>query len=75
MANEASELTPAERFRVALELFEDGVRLMEQNLRREHPDASDDEIEEKLRAWLRHRTGAEHGDCIGRPIEWPLECR
>ena len=68
----ASELTPVERFRVALELFEDGVRLMEQNLRREHPDDSDEDIEKKLRAWLRHRPGAEHGDCVGRRLEWPL---
>jgi hypothetical protein len=75
VAREASDLTPAERFRVALELFEDGVRIMEQNLRREHPNASDDEIEERLRAWLHHRPGAEHGDCIGRPLAWPLESR
>lgn len=75
MVKEASELTPVERFRVALELFEDGVRIMEQNLRREHPDASEEEIENKLAAWLRHRPGAEHGDCVGRPLEWPLERR
>lgn len=75
MAKETTELTPAEQFRIALELFEEGVRIMEQNLRREHPDATDEEIDERLRAWLAHRPGAEHGDCVGRPLEWPLRRR
>jgi hypothetical protein len=75
VVEETTELTPAERFRVALKLFEDGVRIMEQNLRRAHPDASDEEIEQKLREWLHHRPGAEHGDCVGRPLAWPLDRR
>jgi len=40
-------------------------------LRREHPDATDDEIEAFLVAWLETRPGAEHGDGWGRPIFWP----
>ncbi|HXV63147.1 MAG TPA: hypothetical protein VEK15_20780 [Vicinamibacteria bacterium] len=71
----APELTPAERFRIALDLFDDGVRLMRQNLKREHPDASEQQIEERLRAWLRHRPGAEDGDCPGRRLDWPLNRR
>lgn len=59
----------AARLRLALELHDDGVAMMRQNLRRAHPDASDDEIEERLRAWVRHRPGAEHGDAVGTPSQ------
>lgn len=57
----------AARLRLALDMFEDGVALMRQNLRRRHADESDEEIEARLRAWLHHRPGAEHGDAVGRP--------
>lgn len=40
-------------------------------LRREHPDATDEAIEAMLVAWLETRPGAEHGDAWGRPISWP----
>jgi Rv0078B-related antitoxin len=60
-------MTPAEKFRAALELHEAGVAVMRQNLRRRNPDASDAEIDELLSAWLRTRPGAEHGDAVGRP--------
>lgn len=66
------ELTHVERFRIAMELFEDGVRLMRQNLKRAHPDAPEDEIDARLRTWLATRPGAEHGDCPGRVLDWPL---
>lgn len=59
----------AVRLRAALELFDDGVAMMRLNLRRAHPDASEDEIERRLRQWLRHRPGAEHGDAAGTPSE------
>lgn len=59
----------AARLRAALEMFDDGVALMRQNLRRAHPDAAEDEIERRLRAWLRHRPGAEDGDGVGTPSE------
>jgi hypothetical protein len=68
-------LTPAERFRIAMDLFETGVDLMRQNLRREHPDESEAQIEERLRAWLHHRPGAEFGDCEGRRVAWPRKGR
>jgi hypothetical protein len=42
----------AERFRVACELHEFGVRMMESKFRREHPGASDEEIAALVRAWL-----------------------
>ena len=60
-------MTPAEKFRAALELHEAGVAVMRQNLRRRNPGASDAEIDELLSAWMRTRPGAEHGDAVGRP--------
>lgn len=42
----------AERFREALRLAEEGVALMRQNLRRRHPEESDDQIDARLDAWL-----------------------
>lgn len=64
-------LTPVSRLRLALEVFESGVDLMRQNLRRERPAASDTEIEAALVQWLRTRPGAEHGDAPGRPRPVP----
>jgi len=58
--------TPAEKLRQALDLFESGVDLKRQNLRRRHPDESDEEIAARLQAWLLTRPGAEHGDGPGR---------
>ena len=47
------EKTPeATRFQAALAMAETGVRLMRQNLRRRFPDASEAEIDKKLRDWL-----------------------
>ena len=56
-------------FRLTLDLFDSGVQLMRQNLRRRNPQADRQEIERQLRAWLRERPGAEHGDCPGRPVD------
>lgn len=43
------------RFWEADHLHTEGLALMRQNLRRRHPEASDAEIEERLRAWLLDR--------------------
>ncbi|MGH9202908.1 MAG: hypothetical protein ACRD2A_16915 [Vicinamibacterales bacterium] len=56
-------------FRTALDLFDTGLTLMRQNLRRAHPDASDAEIEDRLQQWLCDRPGAELGDCSGRSVD------
>lgn len=58
--------TPAERFRIALDLYEVGVRMHRQSLRRRHSDLTSEEIERELVRWLQHRPGAEHGDYPGR---------
>jgi hypothetical protein len=61
----------AERYQLALDLFEAGEQIMRQNLRRRFPSARGDEIEAHLTAWLRTRPGAEGGDAIGRVRPWP----
>lgn len=56
---------------MTLDLFDLAERVMRQNLRRKYPGASPAQIEDRLREWLRHRPGAEHGDGEGRPGTWP----
>ncbi len=65
-AAEGAQSIAATRFRRTLELFEDGVELMRQNLRRQNPEASEAEIAALLGRWLRTRPDAEAGDCPGR---------
>jgi Rv0078B-related antitoxin len=66
-----TERSPGQKFALALDMFRYGCEMMRQNLRRAHPDADAAAIEELLRAWLRTRPGAEHGDGVGRPGTWP----
>ena len=66
---ESSSLSPSEKLRIALELFESGVAMMRETLKREHPTESDAQIEERLRQWIRDRPGAEDGDCVGKRID------
>lgn len=61
--------SPADAFKTTLDLFETGLDLMRQNLRRSHPDAGDEEIERLLHDWLLVRPGAESGDCPGRRVD------
>ena len=68
-----SPQSAAEKFRQTLELFELGVAVMRQNLRRNHPEATDQEIEALLRRWLHERPGAEMGDCPGRTVDLSRE--
>jgi Rv0078B-related antitoxin len=42
----------AQRMRSALDMHDLGVQLYRQRMRREHPDASRDEIESLVRTWL-----------------------
>jgi hypothetical protein len=53
---------PAERLRTALDLFEAGVALHRQTLRRRFPDKSEHEIDQLVNKWLSDRPGAENGD-------------
>ena len=61
----------AARLRIALDLFETGVEMMRQKLRRDHPDLADHEIQARVRAWLQERPGAKFGDAVGRHVSWP----
>lgn len=56
---------PARRLRLALEMFEFGVRMQRTRLRRTHPDLTDTEIDDLMTAWMLDRPGAAHGDCAG----------
>jgi hypothetical protein len=58
---------PATRLRIALELHDLGVRMQRQRLRRERPEATESELDDAMRAWMRERPGAEHGDTVGTP--------
>jgi Rv0078B-related antitoxin len=70
VADDSPEVLAA-RLRTALDLCALGESIRRAQLRREHPDVTDDEIEALLAAWLMTRPGAEHGDAWGRPISWP----
>lgn len=63
----------AKRLRTALELADAGIAMQRTKYRRQNPDASDNEIDRMLREWLQHRPGAEHGDTVGRVVEWPID--
>jgi hypothetical protein len=60
---------PAAKLRQACDMFETGVAMMRQNLRRRSPEASDQAIDDALAAWLRDRPGAEHGDAPGHLLD------
>jgi hypothetical protein len=62
-----THLSSVEKLSLALDLFESGVDIMRQNLRRRHPTDTPDEIEARIETWLRTRPGAEQGDAAGRP--------
>lgn len=55
----------AEALQTTLDLFDAGLDLMRQNLRRADLSATDDEIDDRLVKWLHERPGAEAGDCAG----------
>lgn len=50
---------PAAQLRLAFEMFELGVAMMRQKLRRDAPDASEEEIEAKLDRWLSQEAESE----------------
>lgn len=50
-------------------MFETGIDLMRENLRRTHPGVSEEQIERLLHEWLLERPGAQSGDCAGRAVD------
>jgi hypothetical protein len=55
-------------------MFGDGWAMMRQRLRREFPGESEQQIDQRVAAWLRARPGAENGDADGRPRNWDPGC-
>jgi hypothetical protein len=53
----------AEALETTFDLFDVGLDLMRQNLKRADPSAADEEIDRRLVEWLHQRPGAEAGDC------------
>jgi hypothetical protein len=43
---------PAERMREALAMYDEGIVLQRQTLRRRHPDLSPEELDSRLSRWL-----------------------
>ena len=48
------------------DLLDLGLSLRAERFRREHPSASEDEVEACVQAWLLDRPGAPDGDAPGR---------
>lgn len=61
----------AERFQLALALYELAEEMLRQKLRRKHPHASAEEIDQRVIEWRLHRPGAEFGDGPGQVVPWP----
>lgn len=74
MATEQSRRA-AERFQLALSLYELAEEMLRQKLRRKYPEASAEEIDLRVIEWRLRRPGAEFGDGPGHPIPWPRQHR
>lgn len=60
-----------DRMREALELYDLGLEIMRQNLRRQHPTDGEMMIEERLLDWRLHRADAADGDAEGTVVPFP----
>jgi hypothetical protein len=58
----ADDETMRDRLFQAFDLFEFGVEMMAANLRRKHPEATPERIEELLDQWLAAREVADEGE-------------
>jgi hypothetical protein len=58
--------SPADRLRLALEMFSLGEDMMREKIARDKPGASPVDRHEALHRWLRERPGAKFGDTIGK---------
>ncbi len=62
----------ASRLLEALEMWEDGVQIMRENLRRRSPHATNEEIEDELSRWL---AGPDLVDVDHMVVGWPRHRR
>ena len=56
---------------VVFELIDLGAGMVAARYRREHPGATDAEVESVVNAWLADRSQAPDGDAEGRAVTWP----
>ncbi|MGH8958630.1 MAG: hypothetical protein ACRDVK_08130 [Acidimicrobiia bacterium] len=56
--------------KIALDLTELGAELRAQRHRREHPDATEAEVQQVVAEWFAARPNAPEGDGVGRTVPW-----
>lgn len=56
---------------IVFDLFEVATGMVAARYRREHPDASQEEVDAAVAAWVSSRPGAPDGDAPGRVVSWP----
>ena len=61
IAGDQSAEACTRRLRLALQMSDDGLSLMEANLLRKEPDLTPEQLKAKLRAWLWSRPGSDEG--------------
>lgn len=61
----------AARLRVAFDLYDTGLAMMRQNLRRRFPGESETAISRRLLEWRLRRADAPDGDAEGRLVPFP----
>ncbi len=65
------EEEPKSGMAIAFELFELALLMRGERHRREHPEATEEEVAAVVQAWKTDRPGAPYGDAIGRVVPWP----
>ena len=65
MPRRSQQSPQAQRLAQAFDMYETGLDIMRQNLRRRFPRASDAAIEKRLNEWLLDRPG----DSAGKPVD------
>lgn len=63
----ADDMTPGEKLAAALEMWEDGMAIKRASLRRRMPNATEEEVDAALDAWLYDRPL----DADGELVPWP----
>ena len=71
MIDTERERAVVDRVRTTLELVALAEDMIRAKVLRENPEATVAEIEEAIGRWYAHRPGAEQGDAVGRPGNWP----
>lgn len=69
------QLTGLAKWRLIFDLYQTAEDIMRQNLRRADPEASPEEIEQRLIDWLRKRPHGEHTGPLWRPSQRPWAVR